>query len=97
VGALADVAVYEDKADRAAMFRAARQVFKNGIEVVRGGRVIGRHTGKAYTVGVPSEPAMARRLSAYTEDVYGIGAGMFEVPGHALGKADPFGAVACGR
>jgi formylmethanofuran dehydrogenase subunit A len=97
VGALADVAVYEDKADRAAMFRAARHVFKNGIEVVRGGRVIGRHTGKAYTVGVPSEPAMARRLSAYTEDVYGIGAGMFEVPGHALGKADPFGAVACGR
>ena len=37
-GALADVAVYDDLPDRAAMFRKAHLVFKNGEPVVREGR-----------------------------------------------------------
>ncbi len=38
-GAVADVAVYDDKPDRAQMFRAAALVFKDGELVVRDGKV----------------------------------------------------------
>ncbi len=97
VGALADIAIYDDRPDRAAMFRAADRVFKSGIEIVRGGRVLGRSFGKALTLAVSSESAMARRLSAYTEQVYGLPADMFAVPADLPGNNDPFGIVSCGR
>jgi len=96
-GALADIAVYREGVDKAAMFRRAEHVFKNGVAVVRGGRFIGESFGKAFTVNVPTESAMARRLSTYTQHVYGVSADMFSVPGELPGQHDPFGAVSCGR
>src|SRR5262249_39052742 len=46
-GARADVAVYADDADRAKMFRAADFVFKDGELVVRDGKAVRDHFGRA--------------------------------------------------
>ena len=48
-GAVADVAVYADDADRAKMFRAASLVFKDGELVVRDGEVTHYRWGRALT------------------------------------------------
>src|SRR5436309_14770819 len=46
-GAVADVAVYAPASDRAAMFRAAALVFKDGELVVRDGQVTRYRWGRA--------------------------------------------------
>jgi formylmethanofuran dehydrogenase subunit A len=96
-GALADIAVYTEQADKAAMFRAADYVFKSGQLVVRDGQVIAETWGKALTIATPMEAAMTRRLERYANDVYGISADLFSVPPQVLGRAEPFGAISCGR
>jgi formylmethanofuran dehydrogenase subunit A len=96
-GGLADISVYKEQADKAAMFRAADYVFKSGTLVVRDGQVIAETWGRALTIATPIEAAMTRRLDRYYNDAYGISADLFSVPPHALGRADPFGAVPCGR
>jgi formylmethanofuran dehydrogenase subunit A len=96
-GALADVAVYRDMPDRAAMFAAAEYVLKNGRPVVRQGIVTATSGGTAFTVDVTSDAAMKRRLNTYTQHVYGVDAGMFAVPDEAIGTAFSFGQVSCGR
>lgn len=96
-GMRADVAVYRTGADKAAMFRAAELVLKDGVEVIRRGAVVATPRGRALTLDTGREPAMARRLDAYAQQVYGVSASMFDVPANALGLADPFGVVSCGR
>ncbi|HEY1736611.1 MAG TPA: formylmethanofuran dehydrogenase subunit A [Methylovirgula sp.] len=96
-GALADVAVYNDDRDRAAMFRAAHLVFKDGDLVVRDGRVTHYRFGRALKVAPKYDKAMDRRLKSYYDDLYGISPDLFKVPAAALGRENPFGEVACGR
>lgn len=48
VGAAADVAVYRDQADAEAMFSRAAWVFKDGVPVVRDGRVIATPVGAVH-------------------------------------------------
>jgi len=94
-GAIADVAVYEDAADRARMFRAAALVFKDGELVVRGGKVTHYRFGRALTVRPDRDRATDRRLKAYYEDRFGISDGYFKVPAHAIGRPEPFERVPC--
>jgi formylmethanofuran dehydrogenase subunit A len=96
-GALADVAVYRANSDKVKMFGKAELVFKNGRMVVRDGAVVATDAGSAYVVDVPSEAAMARRLNAYTHDIYGVDASMFEVPFGFAGDRQLFETVPCGR
>src|SRR5205807_3976486 len=49
-GARADIAVYRPQADKAAMFRAAELVFKEGKLITRRGAVVERVFGRALTV-----------------------------------------------
>jgi formylmethanofuran dehydrogenase subunit A len=72
-GALADVAVYEDRPDRTAMFRAAHLVFKSGDLVVRDGAVTNVRWGRTLAVHPPAPKEMRARLSREFEQRYGGG------------------------
>ncbi len=85
-GALADVAVYHDDPDRAAMFRFAHLVFKDGDLVVRDGRVTHYRFGRALKVSPTYDRAIDRRLKSYYDDLYGISPDMFKVPAAAIGR-----------
>jgi formylmethanofuran dehydrogenase subunit A len=94
-GAIADIAVYEDDADRARMFRAAALVFKDGELVVRDGRVTHYRWGRALTVQPERDRAIDRRMKAYYEDRYGLSDAFMKVPEHAIGRPEPFERVPC--
>ena len=94
-GAVADVAIYENDADRAKMFRAAALVFKDGELVVRGGRVTNYRWGRALTVRPERNRAIDRRMRTYYADRYGLSDEFVKVPEHALGRPEPFELVPC--
>ena len=94
-GAKADVAVYAEQADKAAMFRSAAFVFKEGDLVVRDGRVQGYRPGRALTIDRKTDETMERRMRDYYEGRYGLHADLMKVPTGALGVADPFEFVSC--
>jgi formylmethanofuran dehydrogenase subunit A len=94
-GAVADVAVYHDDRDRAAMFRAAALVFKDGDPVVRDGKVTHYRFGRALTIRPGHDAAIERRMTAYYEERYGLSDDFIKVPDHAIGRPDPFEFVPC--
>ena len=94
-GMAADIAVYDDLADRAQMFRAARLVFKDGALAVRDGDVLGLTYGKAHRLTPDYDAAIDTRLDRYYDDLYGLPRKMFSVPEAAIFRDNPFGEVAC--
>jgi formylmethanofuran dehydrogenase subunit A len=94
-GAVADVVVYEDDADRAKMFGAAALVFKDGELVVRDGRVVRLSWGRALTVAPKHDRAIDRRMKEYYEERYGLSDELFKVPAYSLGRPEPFELVSC--
>lgn len=64
-GAVADIAVYHDNADRAAMFRHAHLVMKDGVVVVQDGRVTCATQGHVHAVAPPFDPGIETPLSNY--------------------------------
>jgi formylmethanofuran dehydrogenase subunit A len=94
-GAVADVAVYEDEADRARMFRSAALVFKRGELVVRDGKPTKHVFGRALGVEPERDQAIDRRLKAYYDERYGISDDIIRVPDHAIGRPEPFELVSC--
>jgi formylmethanofuran dehydrogenase subunit A len=94
-GARADVAIYEDDADRAKMFRAAALVLKDGELIVRDGRVTKYRWGRALTVEPERDRAIDRRMKTYYDDRYGLSDEFIRVPEHALGRPEPFERVPC--
>jgi formylmethanofuran dehydrogenase subunit A len=97
-GAVADVAVYADDADRAKMFRAASLVFKDGDLVVRDGEVTHYRWGRALTVVPGHDRAIERRMRDYYSERYGLPTEvMTGVPAAAIGRPDPFEQVPCAR
>jgi formylmethanofuran dehydrogenase subunit A len=96
-GAIADIAVYADDADRAKMFRAAVLVFKNGELVVRDGQVTRRRWGRAITVDARYDRAIEQCMQGYYEDRYGLPYDFVTVPEGAIGRPDAFESVPCVR
>jgi formylmethanofuran dehydrogenase subunit A len=94
-GARADVAVYAAQSDRAAMFRAAALVFKDGELVVRDGAVVDRRFGRALRVRPGFDSAIERRMEAYCQQRYRRSADFLSVPEWALQRPDPFEVVSC--
>jgi formylmethanofuran dehydrogenase subunit A len=94
-GAVADVAIYENIADRARMFRAATFVFKDGELVVRDGNITRCRFGRALTVKPERDRAIDRRMRRYYEERYGLGLDFLQVPEHAIGRPEPFEFVPC--
>ena len=95
VGAKADVAVYAQQRDKAAMFRNAAFVFKDGDLVVRDGQVQHYQSGRALTVERGTDGAIERRMRDYYEGNYGVDANLMKVPAGALAVAEPFELVSC--
>ena len=96
-GAVADVAVYTEDADKAKMFRAASLVFKDGDLVVRDGQVTYYRWGRALTVAPGHDAAIARRMHDYYAHRYGLPVNVMAVPATAIGRPHPFEQVPCTR
>jgi formylmethanofuran dehydrogenase subunit A len=67
-GACGDVTVYNDNADREAMFATPVYVFKNGELVVRDGKVIKVVNGATHVARPSYDPSIEKRLKPYFDD-----------------------------
>jgi formylmethanofuran dehydrogenase subunit A len=94
-GTCADVAVYRDQPDRAAMFRAATLVFKDGALVVRDGAVTDRRFGRALGVAPDFDRAIDARMEDYCVERYRQSSDFLVVPEWTIGRPDPFEVVPC--
>jgi formylmethanofuran dehydrogenase subunit A len=94
-GARGDVAVYAERRDRAAMFRKAALVFKDGGLVAREGLVEPARSGRTLAVDRAPDAAMERRMRDYYDQTYGLAPDLLKVRASALGVHDPFEAVSC--
>jgi formylmethanofuran dehydrogenase subunit A len=96
VGARADIAVYRPHADRAAMFRAADLVLKNGVPVIRAGQVVGLPAGRVLSVQPGFDAAIEQLLANFYDTTYGVRHTAFDVPpADMLGRKQDFEIVPC--
>lgn len=65
VGARADIAVYEEQDDKAAMFAGAHMLFKDGQQVVHKGRVTQSCPGRTHAVNPEFTPGIERAIGTY--------------------------------
>lgn len=98
-GAVADIAVYREQADKAAMFADAELLFKNGRLTVQNGTVVERYSGTAQVVQPFFDHRIERDLQNYYDRFYNLGLTNFTVGDVDTGQADSerFRAHACGR
>ncbi len=90
-GARADIAVYDNNNDnRAAMFRDAHLVFKDGDLVVRHGEVTHYRAGRTLESRPDFGHAIERRLDDYYEEVYRAPRDLVTIHAEALPHADMF-------
>ena len=94
-GSVADVAVYKPQTDKAAMFRNAAYVFKDGNLVVRDGKVSHYTKGRTLRVRPEYDRAINSRLDTYYDGLYGLPRSMFEVQDAALPATAAFSEVPC--
>ena len=94
-GAVADVAVYRQQKDKAAMFGHADLVFKDGELVVRDGEVVRVTFGRAHYVAPGFDAAIGRRLDKFYNRYYGVDPSCFGVPGDIAGRPNRFATVPC--
>jgi formylmethanofuran dehydrogenase subunit A len=83
-GAIADISVYKMQVDKAAMFRNAAYLFKDGQLVVRDGKALSYPRGKTLCVNPDYDLRMDERLDAHYQRSYGLPRAMFCVPEEAL-------------
>ncbi len=67
-GAAADITVYREQADAEAMFSTPSWVFKDGVPVVREGRVIATPTGGVHFAEVEFDAGIAKVVAQATDD-----------------------------
>jgi formylmethanofuran dehydrogenase subunit A len=79
VGACADVTVYEDIADKEAMFTAPELVFKNGQLIVRNGRIIKLVQGATHVARPAFDKGIERSLRDYFERYHTVRMDNFRV------------------
>ncbi|WP_407050145.1 formylmethanofuran dehydrogenase subunit A [Methyloraptor flagellatus] len=94
-GAVADVAIYDDLADRTAMFSAARLVLKDGQPVVRDGRCLGWRQSRTHVLAPGYDAQMDRAMETYIADRFGVPRSAFAVPARAFGERDIFKVEPC--
>ncbi len=70
VGACADITVYADDADREAMFKTPKLVFKNGELVVRDGRVVKVVQGATHVARPEYDKAIEKPLKDYFDSYH---------------------------
>ncbi len=70
--------------DKAAMFRTAAYLFKDGELVVQDGKALSYPRGKTLCVNPAYDPEMDERLDSHYQRSYGLPRAMFCVPEEAL-------------
>ena len=90
-----DLALYRPGKDISQMFRAAARVYKDGELVVLDGAVTHYRYGRALHVTPAVDASMQRRMKDYYEERYGLPSDFMRVPEGAIGRPEPFEAVAC--
>lgn len=98
-GAIADIAVYKQQADKEAMFSHACLVFKNGDLVVKNGEVLTRRNGTTQTIQAHFEPQIERDVQAYYDRFYNLSLHNFTVEDVSFQQPDSerFVNHACGK
>ena len=71
-GADADITIYDDRADREAMFAAPRYVIKDGRAVVEDGELRETPPGRLLRAGVDYDPGIEPTLERLFEDHYSV-------------------------
>ena len=72
MGADGDIAVYEEVADKEAMFARPRYVYKGGELVARDGAVVTDLTGQAFSVAPEYDIALEAELRDYFKSSYTV-------------------------
>ncbi len=83
-GPIADISVYKLQEDKAAMFRNAAYLFKDGQLVVRDGITLSCPRGKTLSVNPEYDHKVNERLDSHYQRSYGLPRAMFCVPAEAL-------------
>jgi formylmethanofuran dehydrogenase subunit A len=71
-GARADVAVYREQDDKAAMFRRAEKVFKNGQLVLDEGAILSSAAGKTLALNVGYDRKIEPHIQSYFDRFYSL-------------------------
>ena len=87
-GAIADIAVYSEQADKEAMFTEADLVFKNGDLVVKNGKVQMRRHGATQMIQAHFEPKIKRELQAHYDRFYNLSLDNFKVQDVSFKQTD---------
>jgi formylmethanofuran dehydrogenase subunit A len=72
VGADGDIAVYEESADKEAMFARPRYVFKGGELVARDGAVVADRSGRVFSVAPEYDTGLEAELREHFRDWYTV-------------------------
>jgi formylmethanofuran dehydrogenase subunit A len=72
VGADADIAVYEERDDKEAMFARPRYVYKGGELVVRDGAAVQEVTGRTFSVAPAYDTALEAEIREYFNEAYTV-------------------------
>lgn len=86
-GAAADITVYADDPDRARMFMTPDYVFKDGVEVARGGEVVATPGGRTHVVRPEFDRAIERPLKKFFDDHMTMRFENFALAEHELADA----------
>lgn len=86
-GAIADVAVYTEQDDKAAMFRHAHVLFKSGRRVVENGRVVHACQGRVHAVAPDYTRSVERDIADYFDRYHLVTPGNFRLDADQLGEA----------
>ena len=92
-GARADIAVYRPQDDKAAMFRNAELVFKDGALIARAGALQPARGGRVLHVRPGYDRAIDRHLEKFYDETYGVSHAMFDVDPRVLPRAGAFESV----
>ncbi len=94
-GAVGDVAIYRDQSDRAAMFRAATWLIKDGRAVVKDGEVMSVTYGKTLSLAPDYDQAITAHVRDAYDQRWGAPPNTFTVPETLLRETSPFEVVPC--
>ncbi len=94
-GAVADVAIYREQADKAAMFRNAELVLKDGHTIVKKGEPLAARYGRTLQIEPEYDSGITRHVHGAYEKRWGVPPDTFNVPAQLLREASPFEVVPC--
>jgi formylmethanofuran dehydrogenase subunit A len=93
IGADADIALYEEKDDKAEMFAKPRYVFKGGELVARDGAVVADPLGRTLFVAPRFDPGVEKHIRAHFEGAYTVSFENYAMSSHPAGREAE---IACG-